>query len=66
MTLIVVTHAIEEAAVLGKTILLLGTPPNRDARVFENPKAGHPNYRGSGNYQKLCNLLREELQHEAA
>jgi ABC-type nitrate/sulfonate/bicarbonate transport system ATPase subunit len=66
LTLITVTHAIEEAVVLGKKILLLGTAPNRSARVFENPDAGSERYRGSGSYQTLCNLLREEMQLETA
>jgi len=66
LTLVVVTHAIEEAVVLGKRILLLDTTTNRTARVFENPDAGEVGYRGSQRYQELCNLLRRELQHETA
>jgi ABC-type nitrate/sulfonate/bicarbonate transport system ATPase subunit len=66
LTLVVVTHAIEEAAVLGRKILLLDAPPTRKARVFENPGAGTPGYRGGQAYQALCNLLRRELQHETA
>jgi ABC-type nitrate/sulfonate/bicarbonate transport system ATPase subunit len=66
LTLVVVTHAIEEAAVLGKKILLLDTAPNHMARVFENPNSTAPGYRESKEYQDLCNLLRRELQHETA
>lgn len=66
LTLVVVTHAIEEAAVLGKKILLLDTAPNHAARIFDNPNAGSQGYRESKEYQELCNLLRRELQHEAA
>lgn len=66
LTFVVVTHAIEEAAVLGKKILLLDTAPNQIAQIFENPNAGTEGYRGSNEYQELCNLLRRELQHEAA
>lgn len=39
-TLVVVTHSIEEAAALGKTILLLGQAPNQQAQVLENPVFG--------------------------
>src|SRR5512139_329367 len=46
LTLVIVTHAIEEAAVLGGKILLLGEPPNRAARIFDNPCAGQDGYRG--------------------
>jgi NitT/TauT family transport system ATP-binding protein len=66
LTLVVVTHAIEEAAVLGKKILLLGMAPNQTAQVFDNPNSGSPSYRESKEYQELCNRLRRELQHETA
>jgi NitT/TauT family transport system ATP-binding protein len=66
LTLVVVTHAIEEAAVLGKKILLLETAPNHAARIFDNPNAGTQGYRDSKEYQELCGLLRRELQHETA
>jgi len=66
LTLIVVTHSIEEAVVLGKKILLLDMPPTRTARVFENPAAGTDGQRESKGYQELCNRLRMEMQHEAA
>ncbi len=66
LTLVVVTHAIEEAAVLGKRILLLDAAPTRAARVFENSNAGIEGYRETKQYQALCNLLRRELQHETA
>jgi NitT/TauT family transport system ATP-binding protein len=62
LTLVIVTHAIEEAASLGKKILLLDSSP----RVFENPGAGSPSYRNSGEYQNLCNLLWKEMRNEAA
>ncbi|MBK8821491.1 MAG: ABC transporter ATP-binding protein [Anaerolineales bacterium] len=62
LTLIIVTHAIEEAAALGKKILVLDSTP----RVFENPRAGEINYRSSQAYHDLCDLLWKELRHEAA
>lgn len=66
LTSIIVTHSIEEAAILGQRILLLGSPPNRFARIFENPMAEAPGYRGTQAYHDLCNLLWKEMQHEAA
>ncbi len=66
LTLVVVTHAIEEAVVLGKRILLLGDAPTHSARIFENPAAGMDGHRESKDYQELCNLLRREMQHETA
>ncbi len=64
LTLVIVTHAIEEAASLGRKILLLGDAPNTSARVFENPKAGTRAHRNSDEYRKLCITLRRELQFE--
>lgn len=66
LTLVAVTHAIEEAVVLGERILLLDTSPNRTVRVFDNPAAGSKNYWGNKSYQELCSLLRKEMQHETA
>ncbi len=62
ITLAIVTHAIEEAAVLGKKILLLDTPPNYTARVFENPAAGQNGYRNSAEFHALCQTLWAEMQ----
>lgn len=66
LTLIMVTHAIEEAVGLGKKILLLGKAPNRAARVFENPNAGQGDYRSQPVYHELCDLLWKEMHHETA
>ncbi len=66
ITLVIVTHNIEEAAAMGRKILLLGEPPNREAHIFENPAAGQPNYRESTEYQRLCQTLRKELSREMA
>jgi ABC-type nitrate/sulfonate/bicarbonate transport system ATPase subunit len=66
LTLVIVTHAIEEAVALGKKILLLGEAPNRSGRVFENPNAGQPGYRSSLAYHELTDLLWKEMHREAA
>jgi ABC-type nitrate/sulfonate/bicarbonate transport system ATPase subunit len=64
LTLVIVTHAIEEAAALGQKILLLDTAPNLSMRVFENPQAGQPDYRNSRAYHDLCALLWKEMRNE--
>lgn len=66
LTLVIVTHAIEEAVGLGKKILLLGQAPSREAYIFENPEAGQPGYRNSQAYHELCDLLWGEMHHETA
>jgi NitT/TauT family transport system ATP-binding protein len=68
ITLIIVTHNIEEAAAMGKKILVLGKPPNRQTFILENPNAGEAGQRDSQGYKALCQILRRELltEHETA
>jgi NitT/TauT family transport system ATP-binding protein len=62
LTLVIVTHAIEEAAILGRKILLLGQPPNTRAEVIENPGAAQPGFRDSPEYTALCRELRQRME----
>lgn len=66
LTLVIVTHAIEEAVGLGRKILLLGEAPNRSGRIFENPGAGENGYRSSQAYHELCDRLWKEMHYETA
>jgi ABC-type nitrate/sulfonate/bicarbonate transport system ATPase subunit len=61
LTLVTVTHAIEEAAVLGERILLLGAAPNREAVVLENPGAARVEHRESDEFRVVCRELRARL-----
>ena len=62
LTLVTVTHAIEEAAVLGQRILLLNLPPNTQPLIIENPKLLQPDYRESDEYVALCRSLRARME----
>jgi ABC-type nitrate/sulfonate/bicarbonate transport system ATPase subunit len=66
LTLVLVTHSLEEAALLGRKILLLHAPPNRATHVIENPGAGRPGYRESGEFLGLCRDLRQRLEMDTA
>ncbi len=66
LTLVIVTHAIEEAVALGRKILLLGEAPNKTPRIFDNPRADQSGYRNSPDYHALCDLLWKEMHNEAA
>ncbi len=57
LTTIVVTHSIEEAAILGEKILLLG----KTIQVIENPNAARASYRNSAEYGEMCQKLREAI-----
>jgi NitT/TauT family transport system ATP-binding protein len=61
ITLIQVTHSIEEAAIMGEKILLLGQPPNHAATILENPAARLASFRDSAEYQQVCRELRARL-----
>jgi ABC-type nitrate/sulfonate/bicarbonate transport system ATPase subunit len=62
LTLVIVTHAIDEAAALGQKILLLGKPPNRRPLLFDNPQVRQPGYRHSAAHQALCLELRQKME----
>ena len=62
LTLVIVTHSIEEAAVMGEKILLLAHPPNRHSLVFSNPQAGDRHFRETPAYFELCRCLRLEME----
>ena len=62
LTLVMVTHSIEEAAIMGQKILLLGNPPNTEPLIIENPDAGKKGYRDSSAYNELCHDLRQRME----
>ncbi len=62
LTMIIVTHAIEEAALLGRKILLLHKLPNHSGQVIDNPGAGQPAYRETAAYAAACTGLRQALE----
>jgi NitT/TauT family transport system ATP-binding protein len=64
LTVVLVTHNIEEAAFVGQNVLLLGRPPNRTARVFYNPHAPGEVYRHSAAYQDAAARLRAAMANE--
>jgi ABC-type nitrate/sulfonate/bicarbonate transport system ATPase subunit len=62
LTLVLVTHSIEEAILLGRKILLLNEPPNRNATVMDNLYAGTSDHRESAEYLALYRELRERME----
>lgn len=61
ITLVLVTHSIEEAAFMGQKILLLGLPPNEKAQVINNQSSGTSDFRNTTEYQLLCRDLRSRM-----
>ncbi len=62
LSMVIVTHAIEEAAILGQKILLLGDPPNTHPQVIENPGAADTSFRDTATYLALCKDLRSRME----
>lgn len=58
LTLILVTHNIEEAVFLGGNILVMSERPGRVIDIIENPLVGAPGFRQSAAYHQLCSRLR--------
>lgn len=61
LTVVLVTHSIEEAAFVGQNILLLSQPPNTKAGVINNPHTATSDHRASATYQATCTRLRLKL-----
>lgn len=66
LTVILVTHNIEEAAFVGQQVLLLHAPPNQEALVADNPHTANETYRCSGAYQTACSVLRDRIDEDSS
>jgi ABC-type nitrate/sulfonate/bicarbonate transport system ATPase subunit len=65
LTTIMVTHAIEEAALMGTRVLVLRDIPNTQATVFDNPGAADPEFRNHQDYADMVHQLRLALDRAA-
>lgn len=61
MTTVIVTHAIDEAAVLGSNILIFDQPPQTHATILANPAAEGLAYRTTPDYLTMRNTLRTKM-----
>lgn len=62
ITMVLVTHAIEEAVFLGQRIIVLSGRPGRVLSIVDNPQAGSADYRQSDIFFHRCVELREILK----
>lgn len=58
LTLVLVTHNIEEAVFLGRNILVMSERPGKVIDIIGNPLVGTPGFRESSDYHRLCSRLR--------
>ncbi|MDQ1285794.1 MAG: NitT/TauT family transport system ATP-binding protein, partial [Thermodesulfobacteriota bacterium] len=57
-----VTHNIEEAARLGKRIVIMSGAPGRISKIIVNPKACDSDREESEDFYELCQSIRRELE----
>lgn len=62
MTILLVTHGIEEAVFLGQKIFVMSKAPGKIIATVDNPLRGNANSRGKKEYYELCNRLRGYLR----
>lgn len=63
-TVVLVTHNIEEAALMGKYVMVLSNPPNTSPVIIENASSGYPEYRNIPEFAGKCARLREILEED--
>ena len=61
LTLVMVTHNIEEAVFLGEKIAVFGQIPGVMDSLLENPESGSKEYRDSEQFYKKCSEVRARL-----
>jgi len=64
VTMVLVTHSIEEAVFLGQRVVVLTDRPARVAAVVENPGAGRADYRQSETFFHQCRQLRTLIREQ--
>jgi len=62
LTLVMVTHGIEEAVFLGQKIMVFSSRPAKLLDIIANPQVGDPDYRSTPEFYQHCARIREMLE----
>jgi NitT/TauT family transport system ATP-binding protein len=61
MTMLLVTHSIEEAVFLGRKVIVLSLRPGTVVKTVENPQVGDLDYRTKEEFFEKCREVRQSL-----
>jgi len=62
ITMLLVTHNIEEAVFLGKKIVVLSSRPGKVIKIIDNPGAGDVDYRNREEFFEKCREVRRSVE----
>jgi NitT/TauT family transport system ATP-binding protein len=62
LTMITVTHSIEEAVFLGDEIMVMTPGPGRISTIIKNSGRKSPGFRNSGTFFKTCSTIRRSIE----
>lgn len=62
ITMVLVTHSIEEAVYLGQRIVVMSPGPGKIIKIFENPYFGDENLRNRPQFYEMCSRVRQVLE----
>ena len=65
ITLVLVTHNIEEAVFLGRKIVVLSQRPGRVLKIIDNPDVGSLDYRNREEFFEKCREVRRSIEAKA-
>lgn len=65
LSIVLVTHSIEEAAFLGRRIAVMSMNPGKIVTVVDNPQMGNSDYRNTSGFYDRCAMLRSMLKDGA-
>lgn len=65
LSMLLVTHSIEEAVFLGREIIVLSPRPGRVVRVVKNHNVGEVNYRNTEEFFDKCHEVRKSIEDGA-